>query len=321
MSGQSNTARPTSNRTGETARALIACLSPAALVRENEPLAKRTTLRVGGPADIFVEPGSETDLGVVVRLCAERSLPFFVLGRGSNLLVQDGGFSGVVVCLAHESFRRVEVAGTEIRAGAGARLKTIAAEAKRYSLTGLEFLDGIPGSVGGALRMNAGAMGNSIFDRVRYVRLMDFKGHISERTAAEMNARYRGCDSLKEYIALAAVLNGQPGELEGIERRMNEFNQRRWHSQPAAPSAGCMFKNPASIPAGRLIDELGLKGARVGGAMVSLEHGNFLVNDGTATAAEILQLIALIRTRAQTERGISLELEVQVIGDPAPTAG
>jgi len=321
MSSTSNTERHTSNHVSETAHALAARLSPAAVVRENEPLAKRTTLRVGGPADIYVEPGDEADLGMVLSFCAERSLPFLVLGRGSNLLVRDGGFAGVVICLAQAFFRRVEIDGTQIRAGAGARLKTIAAEAKRQGLSGLEFLDGIPGSVGGALRMNAGAMGAAIFDRVQSVRLMDFKGHVSECTAAEMNARYRGCDLLKERIALAAVLIGRPGEPEEIDRRMSEFNQRRWSAQPAAPSAGCMFKNPATIPAGRLIDELGLKGTRIGGAMVSREHGNFLVNDGTATAAEILELIELIRARARTERGIALELEVQVIGNSASSPG
>lgn len=298
-----------------TASELANRLSPASVLRESEPLAKRTTMRVGGPADLYVEPASEADLAIVVKFCAGHSLPLFVLGRGSNLLVRDGGFRGVVICLAQPSFARVEVTGSHLRCGAGARLKTVAIEAKRHGLGGLEFLDGIPGSVGGALRMNAGAMGGAIFDRLESVRMMDLRGGVEERPAKELNARYRGCDMLKNFIALAAVLNAQSTETHAIEARMSEFNQRRWRSQPAAPSAGCMFKNPPAVPAGRLIDELGLKGSRVGGAMVSHEHGNFLVNDGTATAEDVLNLIDNVRTRVRAERGIELELEVQVIGD------
>src|SRR5436190_12167063 len=147
------------------------------VVRRDEPLAKRTTLRVGGPADIFVEPASEEDLRAVLQLCAERSLPRFVLGRGSNLLVRDGGFRGVVISLAHPNFSRIEIAGERLSCGAGAKLKTVAVEAKRNSLAGLEFLEGIPGSVGGALRMNAGAMSGATFDIVESVRLMDFDGN------------------------------------------------------------------------------------------------------------------------------------------------
>ncbi len=299
----------------ERTRALTNLLSSGSIVRERELLAKRTTLRVGGPADIYVEPVSEADLAIVVKFCVCHPLPFFVLGRGSNLLVRDGGFRGVVICLAQPAFARVEATGTQLRCGAGARLKAVAAEARRRGLAGLEFLDGIPGSLGGALRMNAGAMGSALFDRVESVRLMDRQGDVQELAAKALNPRYRGCDFLQDHIALAAALNGEPGEPQAIEARMAEFNQRRWRSQPAAPSAGCMFKNPAAVPAGRLIDELGLKGSRVGGAMVSHEHGNFLVNDGTARAADVLTLIENVRARVRAERGIDLELEVQVIGE------
>ncbi len=141
-------------------------VSGATVVRRNEPLARRTTLRVGGPADVYVEPDSEEDLSQVVQCCGEHSVPMFVLGRGSNLLVKDGGFRGVVICLAHANFSRVEVKDQRLVCGAGARLKAVAIEAKRQSLSGLEFLEGIPGSVGGALRMNAGAMGGAMFDAV-----------------------------------------------------------------------------------------------------------------------------------------------------------
>jgi UDP-N-acetylenolpyruvoylglucosamine reductase len=290
-------------------------VSPETVVRPNEPLAKKTTLRVGGPADIYVEPGSSADLATVVQFCGEEELPFFVLGRGSNLVVKDQGFRGVVICLAKPHFSRIEVAGDHLSCGAGARLKAVVVEAKRYGLAGLEFLEGIPGTIGGALRMNAGAMGGEMFQVVESIRLMDSSGRVQERTPGESEIHYRSCPTLKTHIALGAVLRGQQGSREAIQQRMNEFSRKRWSSQPAAPSAGCMFKNPRTIPAGKLIDELGLKGTRVGGAYVSAEHGNFIVNDGSATAQDVLDLIELIRQRAQTERGITLETEVEIVGD------
>jgi UDP-N-acetylenolpyruvoylglucosamine reductase len=290
-------------------------VGPQTIIRLDEPMAKRTTLRVGGPADCFVEPASEQDLAAVVRFCAERGLTFFVLGRGSNLLVRDGGFRGAVLSLAQPFFSRIEVSGQQLRCGAGARLKAVAVEAKRNGLTGLEFLEGIPGSVGGGLRMNAGAMGGAMFDSVTSVRLMDFTGNVQERARSELEVNYRSCPSLKKAIALEALLHGSAETRETIEKRMNEFSRKRWESQPAAPSAGCMFKNPPTIPAGKLIDELGLKGTHVGGAFVSAEHGNFIVNDGTATARDVLELIELIRARARAERRIELEIEVEIIGE------
>jgi UDP-N-acetylenolpyruvoylglucosamine reductase len=199
--------------------------------------------------------------------------------------------------------------------GAGVKLKAVSVEAKRHGLAGLEFLEGIPGSVGGALRMNAGAMGGAIFDLVRGVRLMDFNGAVREVKPQELEIQYRGCPTLKTLIALAATIEGSSGERSDIERRMNEFSQKRWQSQPAAPSAGCIFKNPVTIPAGRLIEELALKGTRVGGAVVSSEHGNFIINEGTATAGDVLALIELIRERARSQRGIELKTEVEIIGE------
>ena len=278
-------------------------------------MARHTTLRVGGPADVYVEPASEADLAGVVKFCGAHGVPFFVMGRGSNLLVRDGGFRGVIICLAHANFGRIEVDGECLRCGAGAKLKNVAVEAKRNGLSGVEFLEGIPGSVGGALRMNAGAMGGQTFDVVESVRLMDFDGHVRELAPKEMSVDYRSCATLKDHIALGAVFKCKPAPRGEIEARMKAFSEKRWASQPAAPSAGCMFKNPAQIPAGKLVDELGLKGARVGGAVVSAEHGNFIVNDGTATARNVLDLIDLLKRRAKTERGIELETEVEIIGE------
>jgi len=294
---------------------LAGAVSPQTVVRRNEPLAKRTTLRVGGPADCYVEPANEEDLAAVLRFCGVHRLPFFLLGRGSNLLVRDGGIRGVVICLAHPHFSRVGVTGHHLYCGAGAKLKEVAMEAKRHSLTGLEFLEGIPGSVGGALRMNAGAMGSWIFDVVESIRFADYQGRAHERDGAGAKAEYRSCPLLDNHIALSAILKGHPAARDVIAQRMSTFNQKRWASQPAAPSAGCIFRNPEAIPAGKLIEELGLKGTRVGGAMVSMEHGNFIVTQGKATAADILKLIEVIRQRAKTERGIGLQTEVQIVGE------
>ncbi len=294
---------------------LAAGLSPDSVLRRNEPLAGRTTLRVGGVAEIYVEPASEADLAVVLRFCAQRGLPHFVLGRGSNLLVRDGGIRGVVICLAQPAFGQVRVEGGRLVCGAGARLKTVATEARRAGLGGLEFLEGIPGSMGGALRMNAGAMGRWVFDVVETVRFMDAAGAVHECQGSELPVRYRGCAWFRDHLALGAVLRGEPATREQIAERTEAFNRRRWSSQPTAPSAGCIFKNPDAVPAGRLIDELGLKGTRVGGAVVSAEHANFIVNEGSATAADVLRLIALIQERARTRRGITLETEVEIVGE------
>jgi UDP-N-acetylenolpyruvoylglucosamine reductase len=294
---------------------IAGCVSSGTVVRRDESMARHTTLRVGGPADVYVQPAKEEDLAAILKFCGEYGVKFFMLGRGSNLLVRDGGFRGVVICLAQPEFSRIEVRDGRLHCGAGARLKNVANEARRNGLCGLEFLEGIPGSVGGALRMNAGAMGGATFDAVESVRVMDFDGAVRKLSPGEMEVAYRGCATLKTMVALGAVLCGRPDSVESIAQRMSAFSQKRWNSQPAAPSAGCLFKNPPTIPAGRLIDELGLKGTRVGGARISQEHGNFLVNDGNATAADVLELIGFLQARAMAERGIDLHTEVEIIGE------
>jgi len=158
-------------------------------------------------------------------------------------------------------------------------------------------------------------MGGATFDVVEAVRVMDYAGAIHELLPRDLTVAYRGCATLKTLVALGAVWCGRPDSMESIAQRMSAYSQKRWSSQPAAPSAGCMFKNPPTIPAGRLIDELGLKGARVGGARVAQEHGNFLVNDGDATAADVLELIGLLQARARAERGVELHPEVEIIGE------
>ncbi len=305
---------PQSNR-ATLAEELAARVTAATVVRCDEPLARRTTLRVGGPADVYIEPASEADLAAVLQLCAARGEPVFVLGRGSNLLVRDGGIRGAVICLAHPGFSAVEIVGDRIRCGAGAKLKQVSVEAKRAGLTGVEFLEGIPGSVGGALRMNAGAMGAWTFQVLESLRFMDLAGGVQERQAAAVPAEYRECALLRNHIALGAVFKCQVATRAEVEQRMSAYSSKRWDSQPAAPSAGCCFKNPAAIPAGKLVQELGLKGTKIGGAMVSFEHGNFITNDGTATARNVLDLIELIKGKAQAERGIALHTEVEIVGE------
>lgn len=294
----------------------FACrLSPETTLKMDEPLAKRTTMRVGGKTDFYVEPASEEDLAAVLRFCSEHHLPFTMIGRGSNLLIKDSGIRGVVICLCHPAFSQLRIVDDKLHCGAGVKLKNISVEARRHGLAGLEFLEGIPGSLGGSLRMNAGAMGGWLFEVVDTVRFMDYSGKVQERHASEVNVEYRGCPLFKNHIALGAVLKGAKADSATVAARMNSYSQKRWESQPAAPSAGCIFKNPKAIPAGKLIDELGLKGTRVGGAAVSDVHGNFIVNEGNATAQDVLNLIEMIKQRARTARGIELETEVQIIGD------
>ena len=297
------------------AQGLAARVSPGTVIRRSEPLARHTTLRVGGPADIFVEPASAADLAAIVQFCSRHQQPFFILGRGSNLLVRDGGVRGMVISLSAEVFSGITVVGEQLHCGAGARLKNVAVTAKRQGLSGVEFLEGIPGSVGGALRMNAGAMGKWTFDAVVSVRFMDYQGGLHECAAREVPVEYRACPLLRSHIALGAVFACQPKAPADIELCMRGYSEKRWASQPAAPSAGCIFKNPGTIPAGKLVDELGLKGTRVGGAVVSAEHGNFIINDGGATASDVLALIALLQARVQAERGIELHPEVEIIGE------
>jgi len=291
-------------------------LSAQSVLRLQEPMARHTTFRIGGCADLFVAPAGEADLSVVLDYCAERQVPAFLMGRGSNLLVRDTGIRGVVIALTHEAFSQVRIEGPRVYCGAGAKLRAVSQEALKAGLAGLEFMDGIPGSVGGAMRMNAGAHGSRFYDVAETVRLMDYSGQARELPAADTGARYRGCPLFYSNIALGAVLRGQAGDREAIGARIQAFNERRWASQPPQPSAGCVFKNPATMSAGRLVEELGFKGARVGGAAVSTLHGNFIVNEGGATATDVLRLIDLIKHQALERRGITLETEVEILGDP-----
>ena len=302
----------------QTAEALREALAePDAVVKLYEPMGRHTTLKLGGPAQFWIEPSTITGLAGVIHYCREQGIPFKVIGRGSNLLIRDGGLKGAVIHPEGGDFDRIEVSGDTISAGAGVKFKRLAAAARNAGLGGFEWMEGIPGSVGGGLRMNAGAMGTETFDQVVSVTVLDAGGAWTEKPGKEFAVHYRSVPELSEHIAVRAVFRGVPTPLREIDARLALSVHKRKLSQPIAASAGCIFKNPAACPAGKLVEELGLKNLSVGSARVSEIHGNFIVNDGGATARDALDLIALIKAKAKAERGILMETEVQIVGGDA----
>ena len=280
-----------------------------------EPMRRHTTILCGGPAQFWLEPHTHEAFTGIIDYCRERGIPQRIIGRGSNLLVRDGGIRGAVIHPAGGVFTEVSVNGNVITAGAGARFKKVASVAASHGLTGFEWMEGIPGNVGGGLRMNAGAMGTETFDQVVSVTFLDQDGEIRERPRDEIVAHYRSVPELNQNFALAAAFKGEKAEGEIISQRMNESKNKRRSSQPIAASAGCIFKNPEEIPAGMLVDELGMKEASVGKAMVSDVHGNFIVNTGKAKSSDVLGLISRIRNEAKEQKNITMETEVQIIGE------
>ncbi len=280
-----------------------------------EPMRKHSTMLVGGPAQFWLQPQTYDGLGKMVQFCRSRSIPVRVVGRGSNLLVKQGGIPGAVIHPSKGVFAEVTADGEVLTAGAGVRFKKLASVAQANGLTGFEWMEGIPGNVGGGLRMNAGAMGVESFDQVVDVTFFDEDGEIRTRGVDEIEHHYRNAPSLTRNFALTARFRGTPGTVEEIQSKMDESTLKRKKSQPRAASAGCIFKNPEEMPAGMLVDKMGFKDTSVGRARVSLEHGNFIVNDGKATADEVMELIADIRKTAREERGIELDTEVQIIGE------
>lgn len=283
-----------------------------------EPMSRHTTMKVGGPAQFWVEPTSVQGFARLVKFCHQRDLPLSVVGRGSNLLVGDGGIAGVVVHPAGGVFAKLEIKGDRIHAGVGIRLKRLTAAAQAAGLGGLEWMEGIPGNVGGAIRMNAGAMGAETFDRVLSVQYVDRLGKIREKTAQEIEHQYRNVPEFSKNYVMSAVFQGSPEDAEVVAARMEASKEKRKDGQPVAASAGCIFKNAQEVPAGKLVEELGYKNRSVGRARVSEVHGNFIVNDGGATAADVLQLIEKIQLAAKERRGIDLETEVQILGQQQP---
>lgn len=291
-------------------------LSEGTILAEAEPLARFTTLGVGGSARWYAEPADAADLGVLLRACAVCDTPFFMLGRGSNLLVPDAGFPGLVIRLAHAHWSGFELlADGAVRVGGGLRLKELCAKAAKAGLGGLEFMEGIPGTVGGALRMNAGAMGAWIFDVVDSVEWLTADGARHTQSREYFHAGYRDCPELHGAVVVSATLRSPAaGSPETLRERMDAYAVKRRGSQPRDPSAGCTFKNPAGDHAGRLVDAVGLKGLRVGGAEVSEVHANFIVNRGDATAADVIELVRRVRGLVKAEHGVELEPEIILMG-------
>ena len=288
---------------------------PGLKILENEPMSAHTSFRIGGPARIFIEAESEKQLAAIVQALAKTDVKRLVVGRGSNLLVRDEGFDGVVIHLG-EGFDRVIVTRSTVHAEAGANLAAIASAAMQHGLTGMEFAHGIPGSLGGALLMNAGAYGGQMADIVEFVRYMDAEGNIREAEAKDCRFDYRHSRFEEEdCIILGARLQLSHGCREDIAARMRELSEKRIASQPLdKPSAGSTFKRPAGGYAAAMIDQAGLKGFRIGGAAVSEKHAGFVVNLGGATCADVEAVMAHVQQEVEKIFGVALEPEVKIVG-------
>jgi UDP-N-acetylmuramate dehydrogenase len=284
-------------------------------VRFDEPLRRHATLKIGGPADALAEPSSAAALEATARLCAARALAVTVIGGGSNLLVRDGGVRGVVI--GTRNLRGLELSGTTVRVEAGVSTGKVLSLALKHELGGVEFLGGVPGSVGGGMIMNAGTYAGEFKDVTTWVdtvRLAD--GVRVRRTNAECGFRYRNSDLPPSEVVVEAELALRPRPRAEIEADVKSLRARRHEREPKkVSSAGSIFKNPPNDYAGRLIEACGLKGTRVGDAVCSPIHANWLVNVGAATANDLLALIDLVRERVREVHGVTLELEVKIIGE------
>jgi UDP-N-acetylmuramate dehydrogenase len=286
------------------------------VVRRNEPMRKHTSFGIGGPADLWVEPDTLNELFVVLNLCRGNGVPYVVIGRGSNLLVRDGGVRGAVICL-NRACDRLERKEEGVVAGAGISLLALVKFALRDGLQGLEFCVGIPGSVGGALATNAGAWGSSITDFVESALVYDPVDNERRRISkSDIEYGYRKSTITASGIVLEAEFHLAPGDPAEISERMNRYLSQRANTQPLrARSAGSVFKNPSGSYAGAIIEQLGFKGRTRGGAAISDIHANFIINAEGATAADVLGLIAEVKRRAREEMHIELEEEIRVIGE------
>lgn len=293
-------------------------------IRQAEPLKNHTTFKIGGRAKFFIEPKDANGLRLSLAFAKKNRLPVFVIGGGSNLLVSDKGINGVILKLSSPVFKKLSYKGSYINAGSGAWLGEIVKSAKGHGLSGIEFLAGIPGTLGGALAMNAGVSNrikgtNSIADLIESVTVMDFKGKIKTLRKKAIKFGYRK-SSLTKYIILSAIIKLKKADKDRIEERIGEYvNYRKLTQDLSKPSAGCVFKNPAgdsavrpALSAGRLIDLCGLKGKKVGDAAVSLKHANFILNLGKANCADVLKLMGVIRKKVNKEFKIDLIPEIKV---------
>lgn len=285
-------------------------------VVSDEPMKKHTTFRIGGNADIFVRPESKEQIAEILRMCRSQDVPYFILGNGSNLLVGDRGFRGAVINIM-DNMNDIKVDGGIIKAQAGAMLVKVSRAARANSLTGLEFASGIPGTIGGAIYMNAGAYGGEMKDVVIQVTAMDADGEIYTFGADELEFSYRhSVIQQRDLIVLDVTMKLEAGDQKSIDDRMSELAVARRTKQPLEyPSAGSTFKRPEGYFAGKLIMDAGLRGYRVGDAQVSEKHCGFVVNRGNATADDVIKLIDDVKAKVSEEYDVVLEPEVRMIGE------
>lgn len=285
-------------------------------VAENEPLANRTTLGVGGPADYLVEVRSEDGLSALMKYIAENNLPWMIIGDGANLLISDKGIRGIVVHLGEE-FERISVDGLTITAGSAARISKTADIAAQNDLSGLEGVGTVPGSVGGAIVMNAGTHRGYIDEVTQSVSVVTVTGEKRILSREECGFTYRNSrfQTDRSFLITFATFNMRPGDGKAIREHLDEVRRHRAQTQPQGKSAGCFFKNPPNMSAGKLIESVGGKGLREGGAIVSEIHGNFIMNAGNATASNLYNLAERVRKMVLDKHGIKLEYEVRLVGE------
>jgi UDP-N-acetylmuramate dehydrogenase len=292
-------------------------------VLRNEPLGRHTSFGIGGPADLLVYPADTADLAGLLREIREQKLNFVVLGGGTNVLVRDGGFRGIAISLRHLNAIRVEreyrsLGGTYaiVYAEAGAALAKVIAFTANAALTGLEFATGIPGTMGGAICMNAGTAEGEMGDVVETVTLLTPEGELVNRSKEEMGFGYRTAGVPASHVVLSALLQFRHGEKSQIDAKIKTLMDTRKERQPwGLPNAGSMFKNPLDSSAGKLIESAGLKGRTVGSAQVSEKHANFIVNKGKATAADVLALMEIVQQTVLDVHGARLEPEIKIVGE------
>lgn len=285
-------------------------------VLTDEPMKNHTTFRVGGKADYYAIPETKEEIRDTVRVCREWSVPFYIIGNGSNLLVSDKGYRGVMIQICR-GMNEITIEGRTLTAQAGALLSSIAGRALEAGLTGFEFAAGIPGTLGGACVMNAGAYGGEMKDVLRYVTVLTEDGEFLTLGRDELELGYRtSMIARKGYIALEAVIELEEGSRDQIKARMDELKERRVAKQPLEyPSAGSTFKRPEGYFAGKLIEEAGLRGFSVGDAQVSEKHCGFVINRGSATASDIMALITEVADRVERQSGVRMEPEVKRLGE------
>ena len=285
-------------------------------IKVDEPMKKHISFKVGGPADFLVKPETEAELSEIIKFAKKENIPFLVIGNGSNLLIKDGGIRGIVIELS-DNFNNYEIEGNIIKAQSGALLSILGRNALKNSLTGFEFAAGIPGTLGGALAMNAGAYGGEMKQVIKTVRLMDTEGNIFELSNEEMKFEYRrSILTTNDYIVLSAVIELQPGNADDIKATMVDYANRRTTKQPLNfPSAGSTFKRPEGHFAAKLIDDCGLRGLTLRGAQVSDKHCGFVINSGEANAKDILDLMFIVKSTVNAKFGIMLEEEVKILGE------